>query len=375
MQFIDLNKQYQVIKNEVDAAVLEAMESGRFIMGPQVVSLEKRLAEYVGKKHCISCSNGTDALTMALMAMNVGEGDAVFTTDFTFFATAETIAMRGATPVFVEIDPVTFNIDPQDLIQKIEQVKKEGKLVPKAISAVDLFGLPADYEKLEQIAKNYGLLLLEDGAQGFGGTQNGRRVCSFGDIATTSFFPAKPLGCYGDGGAVFTDDDGTAAYLKSIRVHGHGEDKYDNVRLGLNARLDTVQAAVLHCKLDVFDKELISRQKAAARYTELLRDIPQVITPKIPQNCTSSYAQYTLMLPDRQTRDRVKEKMAEQGVPTFVYYSKPMHLQTAFHDLGYQVGDFPKSEKACGCVLSLPMHPYLEEEEIQKVCQALKAAL
>ncbi|MBC8569475.1 DegT/DnrJ/EryC1/StrS family aminotransferase [Zongyangia hominis] len=373
MQFIDLKTQYARNKEKIDKAVLDVMGDGRYIMGPQVKELEERLAKFVGVKHCISCSNGTDAMTIPLMAMGIGEGDAVFTTAFTFFATAEVIALRGAVPVFVDIDPDTFNIDPAALEAAIERTLKEGKLTPKAIIAVDLFGLPADYFRLRAISKKYGLVLIEDGAQGFGGEIIGKKACSFGDVATTSFFPAKPLGCYGDGGAIFLNDDELAGKCESIRVHGKGSEKYDNVRIGLNARLDTIQAAILSCKLDIFPEEIESRQRVARLYTERLRDV--VKTPVIPKGYRSVYAQYTVMLPEGTDRSAVMAKMKERGVPTFVYYPKPMHLQGAFSALGHKEGDFPHAEAASARVLSLPMHPYLEEAEIEQIANALRESL
>ena len=373
MQFIDLKKQYQLNKEKIDKAVLEVLADGRYIMGPQVKELEERLAKFVGVKHCISCSNGTDAMTIPLMAMEIGKGDAVFTTAFTFFATAEVIALRGAVPVFVDIDSDTFNIDPDALEIQIQRVIAEGKLNAKAVIAVDLFGLPADYFRLRNVTKKYGLTLIEDGAQGFGGEIIGKKACSFGDIATTSFFPAKPLGCYGDGGAIFLNDDEMAQKCESIRVHGKGSEKYDNVRIGLNARLDTIQAAILSCKLDIFPSEIESRQRVAQKYTELLNDI--VKTPVIPKGFLSAYAQYTVMLPEDARRDQIMAKMKEKGIPTFVYYPKPMHLQGAFSALGYKQGDFPHAEAACERVLSLPMHPYLEDEEIEKIATALRESL
>ena len=373
VQFIDLKKQYQLNKEKIDKAVLEVLADGRYIMGPQVKELEERLAKFVGVKHCISCSNGTDAMTIPLMAMEISEGDAVFTTAFTFFATAEVIALRGAVPVFVDIDPDTFNIDPDALEIQIQRVIAEGKLNAKAVIAVDLFGLPADYFRLRNVVKKYGLTLIEDGAQGFGGEIIGKRACSFGDIATTSFFPAKPLGCYGDGGAIFLNDDEIAQKCESIRVHGKGSEKYDNVRIGLNARLDTIQAAILSCKLDIFPSEIESRQRVAQKYTELLNDI--VKTPVIPKGFLSAYAQYTVMLPEDARRDQIMAEMKEKGIPTFVYYPKPMHLQGAFSALGYKQGDFPHAEAACERVLSLPMHPYLEDEKIEKIATALRESL
>lgn len=375
MEFRDLKRQYQVLKPQMDAAMLEVAENCNFISGKQVTELEQQLAEYVGVKHCITCGNGTDALTLVMMAWDIKAGDAVFVPTFTFFASAEVVAFEGATPVFVDVDERTFNVDPVKLEEAIEQVKKEGKLNPRAVIAVDLFGQPADYTRIEEICKKHGLLLLEDGAQGFGGKIGDRTACSFGDAAATSFFPAKPLGCYGDGGAVFTNDDEMADYMRSIRVHGKSPaDKYDNLRIGLNSRLDTIQAAVLKVKLQAFkDHELESVNRAAKLYDEYLGNV--VKTPVVPEGFYSSWAQYTLILDSKEQRTHLQKELKEQGIPTMVYYPKPMHLQGAFADLGYKKGDFPVAESLCERVLSLPMHPYLNEEDIRFVANAVKAAL
>lgn len=375
MEFRDLKRQYQVLKPQMDAAMLEVAENCNFISGKQVTELEQQLAEYVGVKHCVTCGNGTDALTLVMMAWDIKAGDAVFVPTFTFFASAEVVAFEGATPVFVDVDERTFNVDPVKLEEAIEQVKKEGKLNPRAVIAVDLFGQPADYTKIEEICKKHGLLLLEDGAQGFGGKIGERTACSFGDAAATSFFPAKPLGCYGDGGAVFTNDDEMADYMRSIRVHGKSPaDKYDNLRIGLNSRLDTIQAAVLKVKLQAFkDHELESVNRAAKLYDEYLGNV--VKTPVVPEGFYSSWAQYTLILDSKEQRTHLQKELKEQGIPTMVYYPKPMHLQGAFADLGYKKGNFPVAESLCERVLSLPMHPYLNEEDIRFVANAVKAAL
>lgn len=375
MEFRDLKRQYQVLKPQMDAAMLEVAENCNFISGKQVTELEQQLAEYVGVKHCVTCGNGTDALTLVMMAWDIKAGDTVFVPTFTFFASAEVVAFEGATPVFVDVDERTFNVDPVKLEEAIEQVKKEGKLNPRAVIAVDLFGQPADYTKIEEICKKHGLLLLEDGAQGFGGKIGDRTACSFGDAAATSFFPAKPLGCYGDGGAVFTNDDEMADYMRSIRVHGKSPaDKYDNLRIGLNSRLDTIQAAVLKVKLQAFkDHELESVNRAAKLYDEYLGNV--VKTPVVPEGFYSSWAQYTLILDSKEQRTHLQKELKEQGIPTMVYYPKPMHLQGAFADLGYKKGDFPVAESLCERVLSLPMHPYLNEEDIRFVANAVKAAL
>ena len=375
MEFRDLKRQYQVLKPQMDAAMLEVAQNCNFIGGAQLTQLEKQLAEYVGVKHCITCGNGTDALSMVMMAWGIQKGDAVFVPAFTFFASAEVIAFEGATPVFVDVEESTFNMDAEKLDEAITRVEQQGELKPRAVIAVDLFGQPADYPRIEEVCKKHGLLLLEDGAQGFGGRIGERRACSFGDAATTSFFPAKPLGCYGDGGAVFTNDDETAEYLRSIRVHGKSSaGKYDNVRIGWNSRLDTIQAAVLLVKLEAFCRtELEAVNRAAQVYDERLSD--EVRTPKVPDGFYSSWAQYTLILDSSSQREHLQKYLKEQGIPTMVYYPKPMHLQTAFAELGYQKGDFPVSESLCERVVSLPMHPYLDESDIHFVSNAVRAAL
>ncbi len=354
MQFIDLEAQYSHLKEKIDARIHKVLDHGKYIMGPEVFELEEKLAAYVGVKHAITCANGTDALTLSMMALGIKEGDAVFCPTFTFFASAETIALANATPVFVDSDEMTYNLCPSDLEKRIKAVIDEGQLVPKAIVAVDLFGLPANYEAIEGIAEKYGLKLIEDAAQGFGGSINGKMAGSFGDIATTSFFPAKPLGCYGDGGAVFTDNDDYAELLRSLRNHGKGKDKYDNVRIGTNSRLDTLQAAILLEKLAEFPIELEARNIAAEKYNQDL--CQKIITPSIPENYVSSWAQYTA----RSTqRDEYIKEFQSQGIPIMVYYRTCMHQQTAFTSLGYENGDFPTAEKLANQVFSLPMHGYL----------------
>lgn len=354
MEFIDLKAQYKHLKLRIDKRIQDVLDHGKYIMGPEVLEFESKLAEYVGVKHAITCANGTDALQLTMMVLDIKEGDAVFCPTFTFFATAEAPAFFGATPVFVDSDETTFNICPNDLERRIKETLKKGELKPKAIIAVDLFGLPANYPELERIAKKYRLKLIEDAAQGFGGSINGKKAGSFGDIATTSFFPAKPLGCYGDGGAVFTNDDGLADLVKSYRVHGKGNDKYDNIRIGMNSRLDTIQAAILLEKLAEFPQELINRNNAAENYNKTL--LNEYNTPKVPAGYSSSWAQYTII---DARRDEIMAQYKAQGIPTVIYYGKCMHQQTAFLNLGYQEGDFPVAEKLCKQVFSLPMHPYL----------------
>lgn len=376
INFRDLKKQYQVLKSEIDKAVVETMQSGTFIMGQPVKDLEAELAAYVGVKHCISCANGTDALTLALKVWGIGPGDVVFVPDFTFFSSAEVVSLEGATPVFVDVEENTFNISTDDLERAIQETLAEGNLRPRVIIAVDLFGLPANYPVLRQIADKYHLLILEDGAQGFGGDILGKRACSFGDISTTSFFPAKPLGCYGDGGALFTNDDEWAALADSYRVHGKGSFKYDNVRIGMNSRLDTLQAVILKVKLKAFaDNELEAVKRVASQYTALLHDV--VKTPFIPDGFGSSWAQYTIRLESKERRDSLQAHLKEQGIPSMVYYPTPMHLQTAFKPDGsggsYITGrECRTSTKLCKTVLSLPMHPFLTDEEIHFISEFIK---
>ncbi len=353
------------MRAEMDEAILNAARGGAYIMGPQVSELEKQLAEYVGVKHCITCANGTDALRLALMALGIGHGDAVFVPDFTFFATAEAVAMVGATPIFVDVCYKDCNIDPNKLVDAISKNISSTTLRPAAVIAVDLFGQPADYDILCRICQERNLYLIEDGAQGFGGSLNGRKSCSFGDIGTTSFFPAKPLGCYGDGGAMFTDNDDWADKLRSLRVHGKGIDKYDNVRLGLNSRLDTIQAAVLQVKMRHFDWELEAVNHVAERYNGLLHGKVGMV-PEIPEHKVSSWAQYTIQT---EHRDEIQARLKASGIPSMVYYSRTMSQQTAFANLGQEPCQVAK--RLTKTVLSLPMHPYMTDEEIEQVASLI----
>lgn len=373
MEFRDLKAQYLNNKEAIDAAIQNVLIGGQFIGGEPVRQLEEKLADYVGVKHCITCANGTDALQLALMAWNVGEGDAVFVPDFTFFSTAEVVPWVKATPVFVDVDIDTFNISADSLEKAIQSALNEGKLVPKAVIAVDLFGQPADFPEIRKITDKYNLLLLEDGAQGFGGRIGDKKACSFGDIATTSFFPAKPLGCYGDGGAVFTDSDDWAELIQSYKVHGKGKDKYDNVRIGLNSRLDTLQAAILIEKFKIFDKEVDNCNQIAAQYTELLKDIVKV--PTIRSQMRSGWAQYTICLKDAEQRTNIIEKLREKDIPSAIYYKKPMHLQLAFEGKFVEGIKCFVTEQICNTCLSLPMHAYLKNDEIEKICNIFQAVL
>ncbi|MDL2259703.1 DegT/DnrJ/EryC1/StrS family aminotransferase [Deltaproteobacteria bacterium OttesenSCG-928-K17] len=370
--FIDLKKQYAALEADINAGIRSVLERCAFIGGSEVAELEKALAGYLGTAEVVACGNGTTSLEMALMALGLGEGDAVFCPAFTFIATAEVVSLRGARPVFVDIDPRTYNIDPADLEEKIQAVKKEGRYRPKGVIPVDLFGLPADYPALEKIAERHGLFILEDAAQGFGGDIRGRKAGSFGLAASLSFFPAKPLGCYGDGGAVMTGDAKLAATLRSLRVHGAGSHKYEHVLLGTNSRLDTIQAAVLLVKLKAFPGELQRRQEVAAAYSAVLGGLCQ--TPYIPAGYTSGWAQYTVRVPAGQ-RAAIMDELKGKGIPTMIYYPKPLHLQPAFAALGGRAGDLPAAEAASDEVLSLPMHPYLSNEDVRDIAGALAEIL
>ena len=374
MQFRDLKTQYQVLKDEMDQAILNVVASSAYVLGPKVKEMEQAFAEYVGVKHCIGCASGTDALLLALKAWDVKAGDAVFVPSFTFFASAEVVAIQGATPVFVDVDPETFNMDVRDLIYKIEHTVKAGQLKPKAIIAVDLFGLPADFKLISEVAKRYGLYLLEDAAQGFGGRIGDRKAGTFGDIAATSFFPAKPVGCYGDGGAVFTNNDEWAALMDSYHVHGKGSDRYDNVRIGLNSRLDSIQAAILLVKLKAFkEHELVDVNKVAERYTEKLKGV--VKTPEVPQGFYSSWAQYTIQVANKEVRSKLQEALKAEDIPTAIYYPIPMHRQTAFSYLDPKTNQCPVTDRLADTVLSLPIHPYLSEEDQDLICHTILSQL
>lgn len=370
MEFRDLKSQYLELREEIDCAVWQVMSEGNFISGEPVRELEEMLAAYVGVKHCITCGNGADALSLALMVWNIGKGDAVFVPDFTFFASGEAVALEGATPIFVDVLEDTFNISPVSLELAITKVLEEKDLIPKAVVVVDLFGQPADYETILPIARKYGLKVLEDGAQGFGGEIRGKRACSFGDISTTSFFPAKPLGCYGDGGAIFTDNDKEAKIIRSLCVHGKGENKYDNVRIGMNSRLDTIQAAILQVKfkaLVTYEKDRVN--EAAKRYNILLKEYVKV--PTVLEGFLSSWAQYSILLKSKEERDGLQHFLKERGIPSMIYYSKALHEQKAFEDMGRKMIDLSVSEELCKKILALPIHPYIEENIQQEIMQAI----
>ena len=358
-----------VITKDVPDYALVAGIPAQVIGGEPIRQLEEKLADYVGVKHCITCANGTDALLLALMAWNVGEGDAVFVPDFTFFSTAEVVPWVKATPIFVDVDIDTFNISADFLEEAVQSVLNEGKLVPKAVIAVDLFGQPADFPKIRKITEKYNLLLLEDGAQGFGGRIGDKKACSFGDIATTSFFPAKPLGCYGDGGAVFTDSDDWAELIQSYKVHGKGKDKYDNVRIGLNSRLDTLQAAILLVKMKNFDLEVKICNQVAVYYNKQLKEFIKI--PFVMENMISSWAQYTVQVKNSMVREKLIEELSKDNIPIAVYYKKPLHMQKAFGKEHKVYTICPNSLKLSETVISLPMHAYMEQKDVENVCMKI----
>lgn len=369
MQFIDLKAQQQRVRDKIEENIKKVLDHGKYIMGPEIKELEANLAAYVGTKYAVGVASGTDALLIPLMAYDIGPGDAVFTTPFTFIATAEVIQLLGATPVFVDIQPDTFNIDPKDLEKVINKTIADGKLKPRGIIPVDLFGQTADYDEINEIAKKHDLFVLQDAAQSFGASYKGKKACSNGDVAATSFFPAKPLGAYGDGGMIFTDSADVYEKLTSIRVHGQGTNKYSNVRVGVNGRLDTMQAAVLLAKMEIFDEEIEWRQKVAKGYKEGLK-APSVAA-FVQDHNVSAWAQYGILHPDR---DGVMAKLKDAGIPSAIYYPTPLHLQEAFKPLGYKKGDFPISEDVASRIFSVPMHPYLSKEDQDKIIAAINAA-
>lgn len=370
MEFRNLSRQYKILEDRIKETVSCVMESGIYIGGKHVKELEDQLSKYVGVKHCITCANGTDALVLALSAVGIGRKDAVFIPDFTFFATGEAVVRCNGTPIFVDVSKTTYNMLPEALECAIESVLEESKLIPKAIITVDLFGQPADYRKIIQIASKYNLKIIEDGAQGFGGSIVNRRVGSFGDISTTSFFPAKPLGCYGDGGAVFTNDDAYAAIIRSLCVHGKGKDKYDNVRIGMNSRLDSIQAAILKVKFEQFQKvELRSSNEIAQKYNNLLDGY--VNLPEILPQFLSSWAQYSICCKSEEQRSKIHIELKEKGIPTMIYYRKTMHEQRAFGNLEKDSVACMNAEYLTRHILSLPFHPYMTDDEINRVADAV----
>ncbi len=370
MQFIDLKTQQDRIREKIEINIKNVLDHGKYIMGPEIKELEEKLAKYCGVKHAIGVASGTDALLIPLMAYGIEPGDAVFTTPFTFIATAEVIQLLGATPVFVDIDPETFNIDTDKLEDVIKRTIEEGKLNPRGILPVDLFGQTADYDPINEIAKKYDLFVLEDAAQSFGATYNNSKAGSLANVASTSFFPAKPLGAYGDGGMIFTDNDDLHQKMLSIRVHGSGLDKYNNTRVGLNGRLDTIQAAVLLAKFEIFDEEIKLRQIVAKRYNDELKETVKI--PFVESYNVSAWAQYAMLHSDR---DKIVDNLKTDGVPVAIYYPIPLHLQEAFSHLSYNKGDFPVSEKSADQIFSVPFHPYLTKNDQDKVIGSIKSAI
>lgn len=379
MQFRDLKAQYIYNQKNIDSAIYHTLSSSIFIGGEEVRELERTLADYVGTKHCITCANGTDALQLALMAWDIGPGDAVFVPDFTFFSSGEVVSAVGATPVFVDVDPYTYNLSPDSLRKTLVSIKNETALRTRAVIAVDLYGLPANYTEIREICDCHDLLLLEDAAQGLGGSLGNKMAASFGDIGTTSFFPAKPFGCYGDGGAIFTDDDNWASLIRSYAVHGKGSNKYDNVRIGMNSRLDAIQAAVLSSKLPIFIHEEIDKvNKMAALYDANLQDLSEEANlhiPVIPDGYRSSWAQYTIQLPVGANRRALQNELQMKDIPTMVYYPIPMHAQAAFQSACLQAKSLNCTECLCKTVLSLPIGPYMTEDDVLLVCNSLNESI
>lgn len=367
MQFIDLSAQQKRIRTQIEENIKKVLDHGRYILGPEIEELEGKLADYAGVKYAIGVGSGTDALLMALMAHQIGAGDAIFTTPFTFIATAEVVQLLGATPVFVDIVPDTYNLDPDKLESAVMKVKRAGKLRPRGVIPVDIFGQAADYDEISEIAQRNHLFVLEDAAQSFGGSHRGKKNGSLAEMAATSFFPAKPLGTYGDGGMIFTDDREIHEKLISIRVHGKGSFKYENVRVGVNGRLDTIQAAILLAKCSLFQEEIGLRQQVAGRYSQGLKG--RVTVPVVRDYNISAWAQYSIQHP---RRDAIIGNLKSEGIPTAIYYPIPLHLQKAFSHLGYRTGDFPVSEEVCGQIFSLPMHPYLGPDQQQKIIDCIQ---
>ncbi|MCP5103323.1 MAG: DegT/DnrJ/EryC1/StrS family aminotransferase [bacterium] len=366
MQFIDLNAQQQRIRSKIEENIKKVLDHGKYIMGPEIKELEEKLAEYVGTRYAVGVASGTDALLIPLMAYGIGPGDAVFTCPFTFIATAEVIQLLGAVPVFVDLQPDTYNIDPVKLEEAVQKTLAEGKLKPRGIIPVDIFGQTADYDEINAIAKKHGLFVLQDAAQSFGAEYKGKKACSNADVAATSFFPAKPLGCYGDGGMIFTDSSEMHEALTSIRIHGKGSDKYNNVRVGVNGRLDTLQAAVLLAKMEIFDEEIQLRQDVANRYKNGFNEPAKA--PQVRDYNLSAWAQYCILHPDR---DGMMARLKEKGIPTAIYYPTPLHLQAAFTALGYSAGDFPLSEKVAAEIFAVPMYPYLPKEDQDRIIEII----
>ena len=369
LQFINLKKQYKRLESDIDKRIKAVLEHGQFIMGPEIDELEKRLSKFSDSKHCLSCSSGTDALLISLLAQGISSGDKIITTPFTYIATAEVIKLIGATPVFVDIDSKTFNIDCEKIGIALNDLKSVKGIIP-----VNLFGLPADFDAIYDVASCYdNIFIIEDAAQSFGAIYKGRKSCSLGDIGATSFFPAKPLGCYGDGGAIFTNNDDIFKIMQSIRIHGQGKNKYDCDRIGLNGRMDTIQATILLSKLSIYEEEIDLRQDVARKYSDRLKDYLEI--PYIPDDCASAWAQYSVLLPNESVRKSVVLSLQNKNIPSMIYYQKPLHIQRAFKDLGYSFGDFPVSESISSRILSIPMHPYLDDFEIDMICETIIKAV
>ncbi len=370
LPFVDLKAQYARLKPAIDARIRKVLEHGQYVLGPEVAELEAALAGFCGARHCVTVASGTEALRLPLMADGIGPGDVVLLPAFTFPATAEVVVSLGATPVFVDVDARTYNLDPAHLSDVVREIRRTSGLKPKAVMPVDLFGLPANYAAIETVAQENGLTILADAAQSYGATLGNRAVGVLAPVTATSFFPAKPLGAYGEGGAIFTDNGERAQVLRSIRAHGAGEDRYDIVRLGTNARLDTLQAAILLAKLEVFAEELLARERWATLYDAKLS--PDIAPPYRSPDSRSAWAQYCVRVPQR---DRIREHLARDGIPTAIYYPKPLHFQPAYQRFGRGPGSLPMSERACEEILALPMHPYLDEATIERIAAALRGAL
>ena len=369
MDFIDLKTQFKGIENEITNSIQGVLHHGKYIMGPEVEQLESQLSNYVNSKYCISCSSGTDALLMSLLTLNIKPGDAVITTPFTFIATAEVISLLGATPIFVDINPTDFNINPNLIEEKIQEVNSSTDLIIKAIIPVNIFGLPADYNAIFKIVNKYNIKIIEDAAQSFGAEYYGKKSGNLSELSCTSFFPAKPLGCYGDGGAIFTSSDDIYEKLVSIRVHGKGKDKYDNINIGINGRLDTIQAAILIEKLKIFKKEILFRREVASKYKKLLGDC--FVFQHIPDNYQSAWAQFCLLADTKEDRNLILKYLKEKNIPTAIYYPKPLHLQSVFSKINYKNNFLKVSEQISDRIFSIPMHPYLSDDNINKICNIL----
>lgn len=371
MEFNNLKRQYKILKKEIDEHIAEIMADARFLNGEEIKALEKKLADYVGTKYCVSCGSGTDALMLSFLVYGVGEGDAIFCPDMTYIASVDPGCIIGASPVFVDIDSKTYNMDPRKLEEAILKVKKEGKLKAKAVVAVDFLGNPAALDEISEICKKHDVILIEDAAQSFGSTYKGKKCGAFGDIACTSFFPTKPLGCYGDGGAIFTNDEEMVKLFESYKAHGKGKEKYDNIRIGIGSRINTIQAAVLLHKFDLFDKELETRQKIAKKYDDSLKDILEI--QELEEGAKSAYAQYAVLARNNEERNYIIEKLKEKEIPAMIYYPKGMHKMKVFEE--FSEGDFTNSDRYADCNICIPFSPYLREDEQELVIETIRKAV